>query len=61
MQILPTTQEENDVVVQWEMIAQSTIAKFSILYDIPLVSDWKRKLKSITLGSERVNKELGQV
>ena len=30
-------------------------AKFSILYDISLVRDSKRKLKLITLGSERVN------
>ena len=30
-------------------------AKFSILYDISLVRDWKRKLWLITLGSERVN------
>ena len=29
-------------------------AKFSILYHISLVRDWKRKLKLITLGSERV-------
>ena len=29
-------------------------AKFSILYDISLVRDWKRKLKLITVGSERV-------
>ena len=27
---------------------------FSILYDISLVRNWKRKLKLITLGSERV-------
>ena len=38
MQILPTIQEEND----W------------VLYDISLVRDWKRKLKLINLGSERV-------
>ena len=35
-------------------LSKLSIAKFSILYDISLVRDWKRKLKLITLGSERV-------
>ena len=38
-------------------LSKLSIAKFSILYDIPLVKDWKRKLKLITLESERVNSE----
>ena len=33
-------------------------AKFSLLYDISLVRNWRRKLKLITLGSERVKPAL---
>ena len=36
-------------------LSKLSTAKFSILYDISLVRNWKRKLKLITLGSERVN------
>ena len=44
----------NDCSINFHLSKLST-AKFSILYDISLVRDWKRKLKLITLGSERVN------
>ena len=58
VQILPTIQEENDRVRNDSSINfrlnKLSIAKFSILYDISLVRDWKRKLKLITLGSETV-------
>ena len=36
------------------LLSKLSNAKFSILYDISLVRDWKRKLKLITPGSERV-------
>ena len=35
-------------------LSKLSIAKFSILYDISLMRDWKRTLKLITLGSERI-------
>ena len=44
----------NDCSINFHLSKLSN-AKFSILYDISLVRDWKRKLKLITLGSERVN------
>ena len=37
-----------------QLSSEQTIAKFSILYDISLVRDWKRKSWLITPGSERV-------
>ena len=44
----------NDCSINFHQ-SKLSIAKFSILYDISLLRDWKRKLKLITLGSERVN------
>ena len=44
--------ERNDCSIKFHL-SKLSIAKFSILYDISLVRDWKRKLKLITLGSER--------
>ena len=38
-------------------LSKLSIAKFLILYDVSLVRDWKRTLKLITLGSERVKVE----
>ena len=35
-------------------LSKLSIAKFSILYDISLVRDQKRRLRLITFGSERV-------
>ena len=43
----------NDCSINFHL-SKLSIAKFSILYDISLVRDWRRKLKLITLGSERV-------
>ena len=43
----------NDCSINFHL-SKLSIAKFSILYDISLVRDWKRKLRLITLGSERV-------
>ena len=43
----------NDCSISFHL-SKLSIAKFSILYDISLVRDWRRKLKLITLGSERV-------
>ena len=43
----------NDCSINFHL-SKLSIAKFSILYDISLVRDWKRKLKLITPGSERV-------
>ena len=48
----------NDCSINFHLSKLST-TKFSILYDISLVRDWKRKLKLITLESERV-KECGR-
>ena len=50
----------NDCSINFHLSKLSN-AKFSILYVISLVRDWQRKLKLITLGSERVkyyNKKL---
>ena len=43
----------NDCLINFHL-SKLSIAKFSILCDISLVRDWKRKLKLITLGSDRV-------
>ena len=43
----------NDCSVNFHL-SKLSVAKFSVLYDISLVRDWKRKFKLITLGSERV-------
>ena len=43
----------NDFSINFHL-SKLSIAKFSILYDISLVRDWKRKLKLITLASEGV-------
>ena len=42
-------------------LSKGAITKFSILYDISLVRNWKRKLKLITLGSERVKQKRKQL
>ena len=42
----------NDCSINFHL-SKLSIAKFSILYDISLVRDWKRTLELITLGSER--------
>ena len=47
----------NDCSINFHLTKLS-IAKFSILYDISLVRGWKRKLRLITLGSERVKTKL---
>ena len=51
----------NDCSVNFHL-SKLSVAKFSVLYDISLVRDWKRKFKLITLGSERVkNNTIGSL
>ena len=45
MQILPTIQEENDWVMQWEMIVQSTFIYCQILHTVRYISGERLKEK----------------
>ena len=50
----------NDCSINFHL-SKLSIAKFSILYYISLVRDWKRKLKLIPFGSERVKPQENEV